>query len=193
MACRAGPRARSRAQVVRRGRGGRQRGARHRRPAEHRPRPPSCSSRDSWDTSLAMVGRRWTTDATTIPIRTRLPTERGGKAGRRRRRLLACNSQDWGRRFLTSNGGCVYIDLNHLELCLPEVLSAADFVAAWHAMLLVARRPWTAPTPRPAKAASRCWSTTATDRGIPTAATSTFSCRGRRGRIIFHRKPHQMA
>ncbi len=49
-----------------------------------------------------------------------------------------CESQDWGRRFLASNGGCAYIDLNHLELCIPEVLSAADFVAAWHAMLLVA-------------------------------------------------------
>jgi proteasome accessory factor A len=50
------------------------------------------------------------------------------------------NVQDWGRRFLPSNGGCAYIDLNHLELCIPEVLSAHDFVAAWHAMLIVARQ-----------------------------------------------------
>lgn len=49
-------------------------------------------------------------------------------------------SQDWGRKFLPGNGGCVYIDLNHLELCTPEVTSAFDYVAAWHAMLLVARR-----------------------------------------------------
>lgn len=48
--------------------------------------------------------------------------------------------QDWGRKFLAANGGCAYIDLNHLELCIPEVLSAFDFVAAWHAMLLVARQ-----------------------------------------------------
>jgi proteasome accessory factor A len=53
--------------------------------------------------------------------------------------LYACDSQDWGRKFLPSNGGCVYIDLGHLELCQPEVLSAFDHVAAWHAMLRIAR------------------------------------------------------
>jgi proteasome accessory factor A len=50
------------------------------------------------------------------------------------------NPQDWGRKFLPGNGGCAYIDLDHLELCLPEVLSAYDHVACWHAMLLIARR-----------------------------------------------------
>ena len=49
-------------------------------------------------------------------------------------------AQDWGRTWLPTNGGCVYIDLNHLELCLPEVRSAHDYVAAWHAMLATARR-----------------------------------------------------
>ena len=44
------------------------------------------------------------------------------------------NAQDWGRKFL-ANGGCAYIDLNHLELCIPEVLSARDHLAATHAML----------------------------------------------------------
>jgi len=47
--------------------------------------------------------------------------------------------QDWGRKFLPANAGCAYIDLDHLELCLPEVLSAFDHVAAWHAMLLLTR------------------------------------------------------
>lgn len=47
--------------------------------------------------------------------------------------------QDIGRKYLASNGGCVYIDLDHLELCTPEVISAFDFVAAWHGMLRVAR------------------------------------------------------
>ncbi len=47
---------------------------------------------------------------------------------------------EWGRKFLPCNGGCVYIDLDHLELCLPEVLNAWDHVAAWHAMLRIARR-----------------------------------------------------
>jgi len=50
------------------------------------------------------------------------------------------NPQDWGRKYLSSNGGCFYIDLDHLECCLPEVLSAYDHVAAWHAMLQIARR-----------------------------------------------------
>ena len=48
------------------------------------------------------------------------------------------NAQDWGRKFL-SNGGCAYIDLDHLELCIPEVLSAHDHMAASHAMLRKAR------------------------------------------------------
>ncbi|MEK6289234.1 MAG: proteasome accessory factor PafA2 family protein [Acidobacteriota bacterium] len=52
---------------------------------------------------------------------------------------VAVNPQDWGRKYLASNGGCVYIDLDHLELCLPEVLSAYDHVACWHAMLRIAR------------------------------------------------------
>jgi proteasome accessory factor A len=49
------------------------------------------------------------------------------------------NWQEVGRRFLRENGGCVYIDLDHLELCIPEVQSAFDHVAAWHAMLEVAK------------------------------------------------------
>lgn len=52
----------------------------------------------------------------------------------------AWNAQDWGRRFLSENGGCIYIDLDHLELCTPEVISAFDYVAVWNAMLRIARR-----------------------------------------------------
>ena len=47
--------------------------------------------------------------------------------------------QDWGRKFLWANGGCFYIDLSHLEFCNPEVRSAFDFVAVYHAMLQIAR------------------------------------------------------
>lgn len=47
---------------------------------------------------------------------------------------------DTGRKFLPANGGCAYIDLSHLELCLPEVLTASDHVACWHAMLRIAER-----------------------------------------------------
>jgi len=52
----------------------------------------------------------------------------------------ASNSQDLGRKYLCSNGGCIYIDLNHLELATPEVLSASDYVAVWAAMLRIARQ-----------------------------------------------------
>jgi proteasome accessory factor A len=54
-------------------------------------------------------------------------------------RTIGFNPQDWGRKYLPSNGGCAYIDLDHLELCLPEVISAYDHVACWHAMLRIAR------------------------------------------------------
>ncbi len=47
--------------------------------------------------------------------------------------------QDWGRKFLPTNGGCAYIDLDHLELCVPETLSAEDHVACWHAQLRLAQ------------------------------------------------------
>ena len=47
--------------------------------------------------------------------------------------------QDRGRRFLPTNGGCAYIDLDHLELALPETRSAFDHVACWRAMLELAK------------------------------------------------------
>jgi Pup amidohydrolase len=45
------------------------------------------------------------------------------------------NCQDWGRKFLPSNGGCAYIDLSHLEICAAEVLSARDYTSMWFAMV----------------------------------------------------------
>ena len=48
--------------------------------------------------------------------------------------------RDHDRIFLPENGGCVYIDLDHVELCLPETLSAFDYVACWHAALRILRR-----------------------------------------------------
>ncbi|MFQ5669243.1 MAG: proteasome accessory factor PafA2 family protein [Acidobacteriota bacterium] len=61
--------------------------------------------------------------------------DRAGRTG-----AADCNPQDWGRKYLPANGGCIYVDLDHLELCLPEVLSAHDHVAAWHALLRLARK-----------------------------------------------------
>ncbi|MGB6608776.1 MAG: proteasome accessory factor PafA2 family protein, partial [Acidobacteriaceae bacterium] len=49
------------------------------------------------------------------------------------------NPQDVSRRYLASTGGSAYIDLDHCEGCLPEVLSAYDQVAAWHGMLAIVR------------------------------------------------------
>jgi proteasome accessory factor A len=46
---------------------------------------------------------------------------------------------DWGRKYLPSNGGCCYIDSDHLEIALSETRSAFDHVAYWRAMLQVAR------------------------------------------------------
>ena len=44
------------------------------------------------------------------------------------------NPQDSGRKFLL-NGGCIYNDLNHPEICTPEVLSARAHIAAHHGAL----------------------------------------------------------
>ena len=49
------------------------------------------------------------------------------------------NALEWGRKFLPSNAGSIYVDMSHLELVNPEVLSAHDYVAAWPAMLIIAR------------------------------------------------------
>ena len=48
--------------------------------------------------------------------------------------------QDSHRKFFACNGGSAYIDLDHAEFPIAEVLSARDFVAIWHATLLIARR-----------------------------------------------------
>ena len=64
----------------------------------------------------------------------------GGIAGNARWRGGTSDAEDWGRYFLASNGGCVYIDLDHLEIPLPEVRRARDFVAASHAMLRLVRQ-----------------------------------------------------
>jgi hypothetical protein len=49
------------------------------------------------------------------------------------------NPQDQGRVFLASNGASVYVDLDHLECAVPEVLSAFDLAAVSAAMLRIAR------------------------------------------------------
>lgn len=46
---------------------------------------------------------------------------------------------DWGRKYLPGNGGCCYIDSDHLEVALSETFSAFDHVAYWRAMLALVR------------------------------------------------------
>jgi len=41
---------------------------------------------------------------------------------------------DFGRKWMT-NGGCSYIDSDHLEICTPETTNAWDWVAAYYAQL----------------------------------------------------------
>jgi proteasome accessory factor A len=47
--------------------------------------------------------------------------------------------QEWGRRFLPTNSGSIYVDLDHLELAQPETSNAFDFVASARAMLTIAQ------------------------------------------------------
>jgi len=78
----------------------------------------------------------------TAPLASRLLLEqiRGFPTERTRGWGVYYDTQDWGRKFLQENGGCIYIDMDHLELALPEVMSAREHVAAWHAMLRLVRQ-----------------------------------------------------
>ena len=80
----------------------------------------------------------WTTGGRRLPLpRARVPAIIAGTCATTSD--WAYNPQDVSRRFLASNGGSAYIDLDHAELCLPEVMSAFDHVAAWHGMLRIMR------------------------------------------------------
>lgn len=46
---------------------------------------------------------------------------------------------DWGRLFIPENASCVYIDLDHIELAIPEVRGALDHLAAMRAMFSITR------------------------------------------------------
>jgi len=118
-----------------------------------------------------------------------------GKSGQSAQpRYYEYDSQDWGRKYLSSNGGCVYIDLNHLELCLPELRGAFEFVAAWHAMLLIAR-----------EAMDRVNATARDGLRVQVLVNNSDGCGNSYGghlnfllsrrawNNIFHRKPHHMA
>lgn len=52
----------------------------------------------------------------------------------------ALNAVDTGRKFLPTTGACIYLDMGHIEIALPEFTRATDFVAYWHASLRVVRQ-----------------------------------------------------
>jgi proteasome accessory factor A len=103
------------------------------------------------------------------------------------------NPQDVGRRFLAEQGGAAYIDLNHLELCLPCVLSAFDHAAAWHAMLRVARQAQQAANAALPKGQRVQVLVNSTDgQNHSYGAHLNFLLRRRTYENIFARKPHYL-
>ncbi len=102
--------------------------------------------------------------------------------------------QEWGRRFLPTNGGCAYIDLDHLELCVPEVRSAYDHVAAWHAMLRIAQGALAAANAKLADGAVlRALVNNSDGRGNSYGGHLSFLVARRTWDDLFRRKPHYLA
>ncbi len=103
------------------------------------------------------------------------------------------NPQDWGRRYLPANGGCIYVDLDHLELCQPETLSAWDHVAAWHAMLRIARRAMDSANARlPEGRSIQVLVNNSDGHGHSYGSHLNFLVTRRTWDNIIHRKPHYL-
>ena len=103
------------------------------------------------------------------------------------------DAQDWGRKYLPTNGGCIYIDLDHLELCLPETLSAWDHAAAWHAMLRIARRAMDAANARlPEGRSIQVLVNNSDGHGHSYGSHLNFLVTRRTWESIIHRKPHYL-
>ncbi len=99
-------------------------------------------------------------------------------------------SQDYGRKFLP-NGMCFYVDLNHLEGCVAEVISAYDHVASCHALFhhahLAAQRA-NASLPDGHKIA--VLANNSDGQGNSFGTHLNFLITRREWENIFHRKPH---
>jgi len=108
--------------------------------------------------------------------------------------VIAVNPQDWGRKFLPTNGGCVYIDLDHLELCVPEVISAWDHVAAWQAMLSIARDAMNAANAKlPEGRSIQVLVNNSDGHGHSYGSHLNFLVNRQAWDNIFQRKPHHLA
>jgi proteasome accessory factor A len=84
-----------------------------------------CSGVNSNSQSVRITNTRGVDEEDASASARERPPDDGGKS--------AFYSQDYGRKFLT-NGMCFYVDLNHLEGCIAEVLGAYDHVASCHAL-----------------------------------------------------------
>ena len=105
----------------------------------------------------------------------------------------AYDPQDVSRRFLPANGGCAYIDLDHVELCLPEVTSAFDHVAAWHGMLRNMRAVLhSANAARPASQRIHVLINNSDGLGNSYGSHLNFLIRRRTYDNLFSRRPHYL-
>jgi proteasome accessory factor A len=105
----------------------------------------------------------------------------------------AYNPQDVSRRFFSSNSGCAYIDLDHVELCIPEVLSAFDHVAVWHGMLRIMRTALhDANEGQPGKRRIQVLVNNSDGQGNAYGSHLNFLIRRRTFDNIFYRKAHYL-
>ncbi len=125
------------------------------------------------------------------------PENHEPEAGRRGGRVgyaLANHAQDWGRRFFPSNGASVYIDLDHLELALPETSSAFDHLIYWRAMLQVARGAVTRANQRlPHGCRLRALANSSDGHGQSYGAHTSVLVSRPTWEAIVRRKPHYLA
>src|SRR5437660_12254944 len=85
-------------------------------------------------------------------------------SGYPRTRFWGGTSLEWGRRFLSGNGGSAYIDSDHLEINLPEHRRAADHPLHVLAGFRIAQRARAAAQEKlPARAGRRSLLATARD------------------------------
>jgi hypothetical protein len=106
---------------------------------------------------------------------------------------FAYDPQDVSRRFLSSNGGCAYIDLDHIELCIPEVSSAFDHVAAWHGTLRNMRTALSsANAARPVNQRIQVLVNNSDGLGNSYGSHLSFLIRRRTFENLFSRRPHYL-
>jgi proteasome accessory factor A len=102
--------------------------------------------------------------------------------------------QDRERAFLWTNGGSAYIDLDHLEICQPEMLSAFDHVACWHAMLRMVQTAQTAASARRQDGRRiQVLANNSDGRGNSYGSHLNFLVSRSAWDNVVHRKPHHLA